>query len=321
MRRTKLEATGSRRRLLFAVAAVLGVGAVGAAIAVIAAGGSSGVRPVSTASHAASAASTQRPSTRAHHRISAVALARRYARERRRAARRRGPRNDRTSRRSLQPATRGVGAFGPTRNGKTSCSSVVHIGDSTSEGLDSSSYLPNRAERIGSRYAHVGATTWHPEISGATSIVETLPGGTNAQEVARQLLGQGYRGCWVIALGTNDAADVAVGSTVGLATRIERMMSTIGNQPVMWVNVRSLVSSGPYAESNMQSWDAALLQACARYPNMRVFDWASVVKDGWFIPDGIHYTTPGYAARGRLIAGALAEAFPASGDGSSCVVG
>ena len=23
---------------------------------------------------------------------------------------------------------------------------------------------------------------------------------------------------------------------------------------------------------------------------MRVYDWASVAKDSWFIPDGIHYT-------------------------------
>ena len=61
----------------------------------------------------------------------------------------------------------------------------------------------------------------------------------------------------------------------------------------------------------MQDWNRALLAACDRYPNMRIYDWASDVKDSWFIDDGIHFTTPGYAARGRLIADALAEAFPA----------
>ena len=95
------------------------------------------------------------------------------------------------------------------------------------------------------------------------------------------------------------------------------MMSAIGDQPVMWVNVKSLVASGPYAESNMQRWDAALVAACARYPNMRVFDWADVAKDSWFIPDGIHYYSPGYAARAELIADALAESFPAHGPSSS----
>ena len=123
----------------------------------------------------------------------------------------------------------------------------------------------------------------------------------------------GYRGCWVLALGTNDTADVYVGSTVSQAARIQRMMSVIGNQPVMWVNVRSLLTSGPYAESQMQLWNSALLQACARYPDMRVYNWAADAQSSWFIADGIHYTSAGYAARAHLIAQALAGAFPASG--------
>jgi hypothetical protein len=44
-------------------------------------------------------------------------------------------------------------------------------------------------------------------------------------------------------------------------------------------------------------------------------------KDSWFIPDGIHYYSPGYAARAHLIADALAEAFPADGQSTRrCVV-
>ena len=54
-------------------------------------------------------------------------------------------------------------------------------------------------------------------------------------------MAQGYRGCWVIALGTNDTADVYVGSNVSLAALLNRMMSVIGNQPVLWVNVKSLL--------------------------------------------------------------------------------
>ena len=30
---------------------------------------------------------------------------------------------------------------------------------------------------------------------------------------------------------------------------------------------------------------------------MRVFDWASATKYGWFISDGTHYTSTGYAQR------------------------
>jgi peptidoglycan/LPS O-acetylase OafA/YrhL len=202
----------------------------------------------------------------------------------------------------------------------TSCQSVVHIGDSTSEGLVSPNYLPNWRQRIPAQYQDVGVRTVYTNITGARSVVEVLPGTVNAYNAGKSLVAHGFRGCWVLALGTNDTADVAVGSNVGLTTRINRMMSVAHGEPVMWIEVVSLLSSGPYAEANMQQWDAALLHACARYPNMRVFDWPALVKRSWFIPDGIHYTSAGYAVRARDIAQGLARAFPAGGSSSGCVV-
>jgi peptidoglycan/LPS O-acetylase OafA/YrhL len=206
----------------------------------------------------------------------------------------------------------------------TSCEGVVHIGDSTSEGLVSEEYLP-RSELISAQYARVGATTQHLEVAGARSIYENFEGEPNAQEVAEAWKNEGFKGCWVIAMGTNEAADVAAGSSFTYDDRIESMMSTIGDEPVMWVNVKSLVPNGPYAAANMVSWDRALREACDRYPNMRIYDWAADVQDKWFIPDGIHFTSEGYAARGRLIADALLEAFPNTGplkmtDSKDCVV-
>ena len=199
---------------------------------------------------------------------------------------------------------------GPARS---ACRAVVHIGDSTSDGLISPDYLPNPRRRIGAQYARVGVTRFISEISGGTSIVETSSGQANAFTVAQQLVHDGYRGCWVLALGTNDTADVAIGSVVSRPARIRQMMSVIGRQPVMWVNVKSLMATGPYAEPDMLAWNTALIRACARYPNMRVYDWASVVKDSWFISDGIHFTSRGYAARAHRIARALAAAFPRGG--------
>jgi peptidoglycan/LPS O-acetylase OafA/YrhL/lysophospholipase L1-like esterase len=205
---------------------------------------------------------------------------------------------------------------------RTSCDAVVYIGDSTSEGMVMPSYLPDPRQRLGAQLARVGATTQYIEISGARSTVETLSGQANAYDVASQLVSEGFRGCWVLALGTNDTANIYVGSTIGRATRIERMMSAVGEQPVLWVNLKSLLASGPYSEANMQLWDSTLVQACASYPNMRVFDWASAAKDSWFISDGTHYTSAGYAQRARLTADALIHAFPASGGEKSpgCVV-
>ena len=67
----------------------------------------------------------------------------------------------------------------------------------------------------------------------------------------------------------------------------------------------------------MRLWNQALLQACPRYPSMRVYDWADAAQRSWFISDGIHYTSAGYAARAARIADALAAAFPATGQPAS----
>ncbi len=212
---------------------------------------------------------------------------------------------------------------------------MVHIGDSTSDGLVLPAYQPDPNLRIAAQYRRVGVTNFIPEVSGARSIYETWHGFPNGYTVAQQQIQHGYRGCWVIALGTNDAADVAVGSAMSMPARIKEMMTLIGDEPVMWVNVITLLSSGPYAESNMRAWNRDLLQACSQFPTMRVYDWAAAAQPSWFINDGIHYTPYGYAQRSRLIANGLAAAFPASqsasgllsvsgtraiGSGGSCLV-
>jgi hypothetical protein len=60
----------------------------------------------------------------------------------------------------------------------------------------------------------------------------------------------------------------------------------------------------------MRIWSDTLRRACAIYPNMRIFDWSSVANPGWYISDGIHYTSPDsrfpagrIAARGKNHAG------------------
>jgi lysophospholipase L1-like esterase len=218
----------------------------------------------------------------------------------------------------------GAGSAGstsvPAASLRTSCQAVTHIGDSTSEGLVPPEYPPHPAKRIAAQYHDVGVGSVRWDISGARSVVEVLPGQVNGSDAAQAIYRGGFRGCWVIALGTNDTADVAVGSNVGLMTRIGRMMAAAHGEPVMWVNLRSLLAGGPYSEANMLTWDNTLLKACAKYPNMRVFNWAALAKAKWYISDGIHFTSAGYAVRARLIAQALARAFPKTGQSSGCLV-
>jgi len=211
-------------------------------------------------------------------------------------------------------------AAAAARSPATSCTTVGHIGDSTSVGMVSPASLPDPAQRLAARYADVGVRHLWADASGGRSIVEVLPGQVNGYNVARAWVSEGFRGCFVFALGTNDAANIAAGSNVGQLARIEQMMAVAHGQPVMWVNTRTLLSAGPYAETSMQAWNADLQQACAMYPNMRIFNWAGMDQPGWHLPDGIHYTSAGYAIRAAAIAHALALAFPRGGHSAGCVV-
>jgi hypothetical protein len=196
----------------------------------------------------------------------------------------------------------------PTR---TSCSSVVHVGDSTSVGLVSSSYIADPTARLDAQYARVGVSDFRDGIKGARSIVERYKGEENAVDVATRLRAAGFHGCWVLALGTTDAANIGAGAPLGAAGRIDRLMGVIGSDPVLWVNVKTLVADGAWGEPHMAAWDQALTAAATKYPNLKVYDWASVVQDGWFQQDHIHYTSEGYAQRASLIADALDAAYPA----------
>lgn len=194
--------------------------------------------------------------------------------------------------------------------GRTSCTSVAHIGDSTSVGLASEKVLPRAEDRIDAQYQRVGAKDVKLDIEGARSIIETPKNAlVNGQEAAKNLLGKGFDGCFALALGTNEGANAAVGG-VGMDERIDRMMKIVGDRPTLWVNVKTQVSKGPYANEHAQKWNAALEKAAKKYPNMRIYDWASVVQDSWFSKDHIHFTSDGYKQRAALIANALAKAFP-----------
>ena len=129
--------------------------------------------------------------------------------------------------------------------------------------------------------------------------------------MAEQIKATGYDGCWVLRSGTTDAADISHGSNYDEDERIDKMMAVIGDDPVLWVNVKTLETKGNWRNENMQAFNQHLEAAKPRYPNLQVYDWASVVQDEWFSKDDIHYTSAGYVQRARLIADALAAQIPA----------
>jgi lysophospholipase L1-like esterase len=194
----------------------------------------------------------------------------------------------------------------------TSCQALIHVGDSISIGLVSKLFLPNVDDQIAARYRGVGVDKFWPEISTARSMVETFQGQPNATQVVKRRRAAGYQGCWVLALGTNDPANLN-GNVKKLGARIDAMMAQVGDAPVLWTTTKTLTKKGPYRSANMDGWNEALTKACARYSNMRVYDWATEVQDGWYLWDGIHFNTAGYKERAARLAKALALAFPRDG--------
>jgi hypothetical protein len=224
------------------------------------------------------------------------------------------------ARRAASTRAAGKHAAGTPGRQQTSCTSVAHIGDSTSVGMVSPTWLSDPAQRLAAQYRDVGVRHIRIDASGGRSIVEQMPGQINGYRVASAWYQSGFRGCWIFALGTNDTANVAAGSNVGLLPRIQEMMAAAHGAPVMWVNTQTDLSSGPWSEANMQLWNQALLQAAKQYPNMRIFNWAGMVQPAWHLSDGIHYTSAGYAIRAAAIAHALARAFPAGGHSNGVLV-
>lgn len=208
------------------------------------------------------------------------------------------------------------------RSTTTACTEIVHIGDSTSTGLIGKKYL-RTADAIPAQYTRVGAVLQHYEIAGGRSINEGYRKARPAKRSAETWQKKGFSGCWVLALGTMDSAAVGKGIKPGIRARIKMMMDIVGDDPVMWVNLKGRRSGGPWGAQSLAAWNSALAETCAEHPNMRIYDWADDVKPSWYISDGIHQNSEGYKYRARFIADALAQAFPAATPGTpihGCVI-
>jgi hypothetical protein len=193
---------------------------------------------------------------------------------------------------------------------KTSCGHLAYIGDSVSLGMISAATLPNPSARLDARMAEIGVFDLRSEISGGRSIVETLIDQENAVDVALRLRNDGFSGCWVVAIGTNDAANIAAGGARQAEQRIALLMSVIGTDPVLWVDAATVTDAGYWASANMEAWNAVLTATAPAYPNLRIARWSGFVVPEWFTSDGIHPTAAGAAARVQFIASALIANLP-----------
>ena len=200
----------------------------------------------------------------------------------------------------------------PTGERRTSCTQVTQIGDSTSVGVDSASKVAAPADRLTAQYKRVGVKNVTLDAGGGRSIVEKVDGEPNAVDAVDTALTRGDRGCWVIAMGVSDAANIATGSKVTADERIDRVMKKLTDQNVLWPTVMTNdPSNSAYAKKNMTAFNDALKRAADRYPNLKVYDFAAEAQPAWYADDGIHFNATGATQRNRLFATALATAFGA----------
>ena len=160
--------------------------------------------------------------------------------------------------------------------------------------------------------AAIGVTDLRVEVSGGRSIVETLSGQENAADVVGRLRDTGFSGCWVIAVGTNDAANIAAGAARQADERIVAMMAAIGADRVLWIDAATVAESGFWASPNIVAWNGFLAAAVGSYPNLRIAPWSRIVRPEWFESDGIHPNAAGSAGRVEFVAAAVLANFPST---------
>lgn len=184
------------------------------------------------------------------------------------------------------------------------CSATVHIGDSLT------AYT---VRELTAAYAAVGVTATI-DAFGGRAILQKLPDDPHTgEDAATAIAAQGFDGCWVVALGTNDTANIAAGASYTHGEAIDAMMTAIdvtAGAPVMWVNTFTTRDDGYWANANMVLWNDALVAARDRWPNLEIDDWAAVAATGVApYSDGIHHTARGSDVRNAHIADALVGAF------------
>lgn len=196
---------------------------------------------------------------------------------------------------------------------KTQCQEVNWVGDSTSilsidEG--SGTVTPDDAELSGKPLPKAlfatGVQRINYDISGGRSAHERVNGNPNAVEALSALSAANPEAdCSVYSGGTNDSANVEVGSSVGVKDRLDALREAAGKSRLFVttaaIDPQAQVSG--YTPAAPAPWNHYL--ATEWEPEL-VINHAGHLLPGYFEQDGIHYTALGTEARADLAARVLA---------------
>lgn len=174
----------------------------------------------------------------------------------------------------------------------SSCTALIHIGDSTTISLGKSLIRDYTANG----FTNVTVSAGNGRSIPRHTSTDTMSG----LEAVRYWKVRTPAGrCWVIALGTNDAASP---SRPDKSERIDILSAEIGKDRALWVNVAMDSRTRPnYNGLNAFAWNTLLIEK-----GLTVFNWAQATQPGWFNKDGIHYNNEGNRWRSAWIAYAAA---------------
>jgi lysophospholipase L1-like esterase len=100
-----------------------------------------------------------------------------------------------------------------------------------------------------------------------------------------------------VSLGTNDDPR----QVEGFRAAIEEVMEVAGGRRcVVWANI----VRPPYKRTSYAGYNRALARADRERENLRVVNWARMVKRNpeWLAEDGVHVSAEGYRARAKAVA-------------------
>lgn len=203
----------------------------------------------------------------------------------------------------------------------TRCHQIIHVGDSTSLAMFTDAGVLNPADNATKTYTATGATKVTNSSFGARATNQGYQDYPSGNDSIREILSGGIDkdSCFVIALGTNDAANMNVYGGTDYDTHIRATMDIIGPKyPVLWITTVVNPNGSPrwYTKDVMDAWNAELYRQQKRYPNMWVYPWDKDMRPEWFITgDGVHCNTIGNSERSRRFAQAVVNAWPLTLEG------
>ena len=188
------------------------------------------------------------------------------------------------------PATTTVAAPSNVAAKRPAKSTLLVLGDSLTWGSNYFSKAQSRLAASGTFDTVVVDGWWSRRIGG---IISTTYSGNNTY---KKLVSSGLRPTAVIvALGTNDVFFMS--KRREYAALIRELMTTIGNIPVVWVNVHRVDTPSNVNRSRL--FNTTLERTLAEYPLASIFDWSGLAKQNPAVMawDKIHHSAYGYEVR------------------------